>query len=222
MGYDMAKLKKTNKYYFSVEGETEQWYLKWLQNLINATPDAKCNVSFNCPIQKNPLKYAKSIVITGKTEIYHISDYESDDEVHTREFRETMDKMKQAQNIGKQIKYKFGYTNFTFDLWIVLHKSNCNSSLSHRRLYLKHINRAFGETFENMNAYKHEHNFKRILNQLNLSNIKDAIDRAKQIMKTNEENGYKLQEYKGYRYYRENPSLAVWEVIEKILLECGL
>ena len=27
-------MKKTKKYYFSVEGETEQSYLKWLQNTI--------------------------------------------------------------------------------------------------------------------------------------------------------------------------------------------
>ena len=30
----MAKRKPTNKYYFSVVGETEQWYLKWLQDRL--------------------------------------------------------------------------------------------------------------------------------------------------------------------------------------------
>jgi hypothetical protein len=151
----MAKLKQTKKYYFSVEGETEQWYLKWLQNLINATPESEFKVSFDCPVQKNPLKRAKSIVVTGKTDIYHISDYESDDEIHAREFRETMDNMKLANELGKQINYKFGYTNLTFDLWIVLHNSICNGSLAHRRLYLQHINRAYNENFENMDDLKH-------------------------------------------------------------------
>ena len=32
-------MKKTKKYYFSVEGETERQYLKWLQNTINNIPD---------------------------------------------------------------------------------------------------------------------------------------------------------------------------------------
>lgn len=63
----MAKLKSTKKYYFSVEGETEQWYLKWLQNKINETPEAAFKVFLDCPIQKNPLKQAKSLVVTGKT-----------------------------------------------------------------------------------------------------------------------------------------------------------
>ena len=51
----MAKMKSTKKYYFSVEGETEQWYLKWLQDRINETEEAKIKVSFDCPVQKNPL-----------------------------------------------------------------------------------------------------------------------------------------------------------------------
>ena len=52
----MAKRKPTNKYYFSVEGETEQWYLKWLQDAINNTEEASCKVSIDCPVRKNPLK----------------------------------------------------------------------------------------------------------------------------------------------------------------------
>ncbi len=218
----MAKLKQNKKFYFSVEGETEQWYLKWLQNLINGTQESKYKVAFDCPVQKNPLKRAKSIVVTGKTDIYHISDYESDEEIHVREFRETMDNMKEAANLGKQINYKFGYTNLTFDLWIVLHKADCNGSLTHRRLYLAPINRAYNENFENMDEYKCENNFKRVLAQLTLSDVKNAIERAKMIMQRNKGNDYILHEYKGYRYYRENPSLAIWEVIEKVLVECEL
>lgn len=41
-------------------------------------------------------------------------------------------------------------------------------------------------------------------------------------MKRNQNNGYRLLEYKGYKYYKENPALAVWEAIEKILKECEL
>ncbi|WP_244834431.1 hypothetical protein [Clostridium sp. BJN0001] len=45
---------------------------------------------------------------------------------------------------------------------------------------------------------------------------------AKRIMQNNEKNGYTLKQYKGYKYYKENPSLAIWEVIEKILKDCSL
>ena len=53
--------KETNKYYFSVEGETEQWYLQWLQKQINNHPDSKLKVQFDIKVEKNPLKYAKKI-----------------------------------------------------------------------------------------------------------------------------------------------------------------
>ena len=36
--------KENRTYYFSVEGATEKWYLDWLQNMINADPDAKYTV----------------------------------------------------------------------------------------------------------------------------------------------------------------------------------
>lgn len=70
------------------------------------------------------------------------------------------------------------------------------------------MNSAFDEHFENMDEYKHEINFKRCLNKLQLSNVIDAVNRAKTIMQRNQDSGYVLQQYKGYRYYKENPSLA--------------
>lgn len=218
----MAKRKSTKKYYFSVEGETEQWYLKWLQDRINEKQEAVYKVSLDCPVQKNPLKRAKSLVVTGKTEVWHISDYESDEPIHVKQFTETMDNMKEAKSLGKQISYQFGYSNLTFDLWIVLHMVDCNGSISHRRNYLTPLNRAYDEHFESMDEYKHETNFKRCLGKLQLSSVIDAVNRAKIIMENNQKNGYTLQQYKGYKYYKENPSLAIWEVIEKILKDCAL
>ena len=51
--------KETKKYYFSVEGETEKWYLDWLQKTINAFPDSKYNVKLDAKIQKDPLARVK-------------------------------------------------------------------------------------------------------------------------------------------------------------------
>ena len=93
----MAKRKPTNKYYFSVEGETEQWYLKWLQDTINNTEKATCKVSIDCPVRKNPLKHAKSLTVTRKIEIYHFFDYESDESLHVKGFQEALDNMKKAE-----------------------------------------------------------------------------------------------------------------------------
>ena len=218
----MIKRKTIKKYFFTVEGETEKWYLKWLSDRINECDEASSKVSFDIQVQKDPLKRAKSLAVTGKTEIWHLSDYESDESIHVKEFKDTMDNMKKASKLGKQISYKFGYTNLTFDLWIILHKTDCNGSQVHRKNYINTLNRAYGEMFQNMDEYKHEDNFKRCLGQLSLDNVREAIYRASEIMKRNRENGYRLCEYKGYKYYKENPSLAVHEIIGKILEECTL
>ena len=218
----MANRKKTKKYYFSLEGETEKWYFEWLQSIINNSEKSVYKVSFGAKIQKDPLKYAKSLVVTGKTEIYHISDYESDEEIHVNQFMETMDRMKKAMGLGKQITYKLGYSNLTFDLWMVLHKIDCNGSITHRDHYITFINRAYGEHFESMKEYKHEDSFKRCLKQLGLQDVMDAVGRAQKIMGQNEIRGYGLCRYKGFQYYRENPSLEIWRAVEKILVDCGL
>ncbi len=73
-----------------------------------------------------------------------------------------------------------------------------------------------------MDEFKHENNFKRCLQKMNLSNVIQAVMRTKQIMQNNQENGYVLYKYKGVAYYKENPSLAVWEPIKKILKDCKL
>lgn len=218
----MSNMKATKKYYFSVEGETEKFYLDWLQDKINGEPKSKFKVSIDSKIQKNPLKRAKSINVLSAIEITHVYDYESNEEVHTKQFHETLDLLKETSKLGKQIKYKVGYSNFTFELWMVLHKTNCNGSLTHRRQYLEFINRAYNENFPSLGQYKSEANFKRVLGKLSLNEVKKAVERSKDIMIRNADNGLVLQQYKGYEYYRENPSLLIWESIVKILRDCDL
>ncbi len=218
----MAKLKQTNKYYFTVEGETEYWYFKWLEKKINDVPESLYKVSFDCKIQKNPIKRVKSLVATNKTTITHIFDFESNEKVHEEQLENTLASMKKAQNLGKQIIYDMGYSSFTFELWIILHKLNFFSQLNHRKQYLKPINKAFSEKFSNLDEYKHEYNFKKILSKLDLDDVKKAIERSKEIKKSNIEKGLTLHNYMGYSYFKENPSLNIWEIIEKIFADCGI
>ena len=130
--------------------------------------------------------------------------------------------MRKSELLGKQIKYQLGYSNFTFELWMVLHKMDCNGSLMHRRHYLVPINRAYNEDFNSLDQYKQEANFRRILGKITLAEVKEAIIRGKSIMQRNVENDCTLHQYKGYKYYKENPALLIWEAIEKILKDCEI
>ncbi len=214
--------KENITYYFSVEGETEKWYLDWLQSCINASADAKYTVKLDSKIQKDPLARAKGMTILRKTEITHVFDRESEEPIHTKQFISTLDRMKAAQRLGKDIQYTLGYSNFTFELWIILHKANCNGAKGQRRQYLTPLNTAFHECFQSLDEYKHEANFQRILGQLSLDDVKEAVRRSEQIMKYNGEMGFAQQNYKGYSFYTVNPSLSIWESVKKILHDCGL
>jgi len=137
-------VRKINRiFYFSVEGQTERQYLQWLQKTINADSSAQCKVKLEAKVEKNPVSYVKQLTSLERTTVTHVFDYESNDAEHQLQFRNTLDQMRKASQLGKSVKYKLGYSNYTFELWIILHKSNCNTPLSHRRQYLQAINRAY-------------------------------------------------------------------------------
>ena len=54
------------------------------------------------------------------------------------------------------------------------------------------------------------------MNKLDLESVRDAIGRAEAIMDNREKDGCTLLEYKGFMYYKENPSLEVWKAIKII------
>lgn len=217
----MTARKLTKTFYFTVEGETEKWYLDWLQKQINSNPDANYKVFIDSKIERNPLKRVKSMSNISKVEITHLFDFESNSASHGTQFIRTLDLLKEASKL-KQIKYRSGYSNLTFELWMVLHKQNCSGSLEHRRNYLRLINRAFDENFENLDQYKQKDNFNKVLERISLSDVISAIRRSKLIMQLNQENGFVLKQYKGYEYYEENPSLMIWVAIKEIVTDCGL
>lgn len=221
----MSKRKITQKYYFTVEGETEKWYIEWLEKTINSLEQSAIKVSFNCKVEKNPYKYTKMLTNTNIKKsmvVYHLADYESDEEIHVKQFKNIIDNMKKSENLKKNIDYFLGYTNLTFDLWIILHKMSCNTFQSHRKNYLGYINKAFNENFENMDQFKHQKAFERILKKITIDDVKYAIKQGKKIMEYNKSQGFKLIEYKGYTYYKENPSLEIYKIFEKILKDCNI
>ena len=122
------------KYTFTVEGETEQWYLLWLMEQINHFEEREFNVTFDVKVQQSPKKYYKGITKKSTPNISHICDVESNETVHIEKFKSILSEMKEAKD-QKGIKYDLGYSNYTFELWMVLHKRNCNGPLTDRTQY---------------------------------------------------------------------------------------
>lgn len=105
---------------------------------------------------------------------------------------------------------------------MILHKIDCFGIVNDCRQYLKHINNAFGCNYNGLSEYKHKDEFQRILKLLTLDDVKKAINRSQKIMLKNENSGYTLQSYKGFTYYKENPSLSIWKAVQEILGDCVL
>lgn len=211
----------TKKFVFTVEGETEKWYLEWLREQVNQCENRKYNVAVDAKVQQSPKKFYKNANAKATPEVYHICDVESNEPVHVEKFQNILSEMKEAK-MQKRITYRLGYSNFAFELWIVLHRRTCNVMLAHRRQYLEHINRAFGESFENLDQYKHENEFKRCLAKLSLADVRKAIERADVIMANNEKDKKTLLQFKGYTYYRDNPALSIHDAVKMMFEECGI
>jgi len=172
-------------------------------------------------VQQSPRKFYKGLNAKTTPQAIHICDVESNEQVHVDKFKNILSEMREAK-AQKKISYVLGYSNFTFELWMVLHKRACNGSLSHRKQYLVPICDAFGEEFENLDHYKREDAFVRCLKKLTLENVRAAVQRAETITSLNEKAGKALAQYKGYSYYRDNPALSMHIVVKTILDECGV
>lgn len=206
--------KECRKYYFSVEGDTEKWYLDWLEDQINRNEKAKYSVKLISKITKNPNKMVKQTTILGDLEIVHVFDFEESQ--NETAFKNTLSAMKSAAKMKKKVKYRLGYSNYTFDLWILLHKSCLMGRKSHRSNYLSDINRCYKTEFESMAEYKEEAKFKRLLNCLTLEDVVSAISNAERIEQQNLRDFQKIN-HCGYEYFRENPSLSIHKYIKDIL-----
>jgi len=219
----MAKRKTTRKYYFSVEGETEKWYLNWLQKTINDTRNAKARVSFSIKVEKNPCAFVKSLSSLQKTtELVHVVDVEGSDISSRKTFSGILGNLSKAMDIKSGIRYSLGYCNLSFELWIILHKTDCFGTFSSKDAYLPFINREYKTHFSGMRDYKKEGNFSRVLNKLELEDVISAIDRAHSIQSNKDRDGLRPLQAHGFEYYQDAPSLSLDQYIEQILKDCGL
>lgn len=218
----MANRKMNFRYYFTVEGETEKWYLEWIRDLINADPKATCRIACAPKVQKNPLKWAKAHTnLERSAKVFHVFDFEDEEKVHADSFKTTLSNMKKASSLGRGFKYVNAYSNLTFELWIVLHKGNC-PICAYRTQYLKPINDLYEEKFESLDEYKHESNFKRILSKLSIDDVIAAVERAEALSQRAEKNNLRKMQHCGYEYYLDNPVTDLWIPVKEMLVSSGL
>ena len=138
----------------SAEGETEKWYFEHLTKLVNESSDSIYKLKMKPKVKKSPKSFTKTFpALYGKINAFHICDYESNEDLHVRQFQDILTELK-VSNKMKKVNYKLGYSNFSFELWMILHKKQQKGALPHRKNYLNSINDAYDENFQFLADYK--------------------------------------------------------------------
>ena len=218
--------KESRLIYMSVEGvNCERLYFEHLKKLINSSGKNKYNLALT-PKVVAPLDFAKRNSYKPKDKailFMHIQDIEDyNDEVQRRKFLSLIDDMRKAETIF-DIKYQLGYSNYTFELWMLLHVTDMNYSVQDRYAYLAPIKQHFHKQYRSLDDFKREEEFQSILDTyVTLESVKTAVERANRIVASNGEQGKTCDDYRGIRFYHDNPDLSIHEVVLKIFEICGM
>ena len=222
--------KESRSFYMSVEGiNCERLYFLHLSKLINKSGNNKYNLKVK-PKVESPMSYAKknaarlSDSSKGKKlpyiHIQDIEDYYSDNQ--KKKFFGIIDEMREAEKTFG-ISYTLGYSNYTFELWMLLHVADMSYAVQNRYAYLDPINKWFNKHYTKIDEFKAEEEFCSILDEyVTIESVKQAVERAERIVRMNLEEDKKCENYRGVYFYHDNPDLSVHNVVQLIFEVCGV
>lgn len=220
--------KESRQFNISVEGiNCEKMYFEYLARLINTSNRSTYNLKVE-PRKMSPLEYAKRNAHKpvdkrkGKKIPYiHVQDVEDYyDDFQRTKFYGMINEIRTAQDkFG--ICYKLEYSNYTFELWMLLHVADMVQAVQDRHPYLASVNRWFQRNYRSIDEFKSHDEFQRILDEfVTLDSIKQAISRAEKIVQNNDREKKVKENYKGFTFYRDNPDISVHEVVQMIFDVC--
>lgn len=177
----------------------------------------------------SPLEYAKRNAHkpvdkrkgNKKIPYIHVQDVEDYyDDFQRTKFYGMINEMRTAEDkFG--ICYKLGYSNYTFELWMLLHVADMVQAVQDRHSYLAPVNRRFHRNYKSIEEFKSHDEFQRILDEfVTLDSRKQAISRAEKIVQNNNREKKIKENYKGFTFYRDNPDISVHEVVQMVFDVC--
>ena len=220
---------ESRQFHMSVEGANcERLYFEHLAKLINCSGQNKYNLKIS-PKAMSPLQYAKRTAYKpvdkqrgGRNLPYiHIQDIEDYYDTEQRQkFYRIIDEMRTAERTFG-ISYCLGYSNYTFELWMLLHVTDMTASAANRGAYLRSINQYFNRKYSSLDEFKNAAAFQRLLDEfITLDTVFDAVRRAERIVDSNVRQNKKKISYHGVAFYPDNPDVTVHEVVRMIFDVC--
>ena len=216
---------ESRQFNMSVEGvNCERLYFKHLAKLINGSGRNQYNLKIS-PKAMTPFQYAKRNAYkpVEKLPYIHIQDIEDYyDDAKRKKSYGVIDEMRKAESTFG-ISYRLGYSNYTFELWMLLHVADMNYGVASRVAYLKPVNQYFHRNYKSLDDFKTEAEFQGILNEfITLDAVLLAVSRAERIVKSNTAQEKIKETYRKVAFYRDNPDVTVHEVVKLIFDTCGV
>ncbi len=135
------------------------------------------------------------------------------------EFRRNLTICEQLQRKSRRGKGKnvyHAYSNVNIDLWFILHKEDFNRPVTSNDAYIADVRRIYGLGRES--DIKEKANLEKILKQITLEDVKQAIRRAEQIRDSKlESDRFMVGSFTCY----ENPDFSLHEFLKIVLFDCG-
>ncbi len=110
------------------------------------------------------------------------------------------------------------YSNLNFDLWLVLHKKQYRRTVQNNKAYIDEIRNLYN--LSNNTNIKAKGNIQKILDKIELIDVKRAIENAKEIMKEKMEED-KIYVKRNFSYYT-NPSMSINEFFKELFEDIGI
>ena len=110
------------------------------------------------------------------------------------------------------------YSNLNFDLWLVLHKKQYRRTVQNNNAYIDEIRNSYN--LPNNTNIKAKGNIQKILDKIELIDVKRAIENAEEIMKEKMEED-KIYVKRNFSYY-PNPSMSINEFFKELFEDIGL
>ncbi len=194
------------------DGQQETMYLDHVAKLIKKFPQklVKFNTFIDSPhrLEKRYEEYDSAAVF--------------DFDFNEVEFKRNIEVCDKLNKELKPTKRKSGrhiyhaYSSVNFDLWLILHKEDFNRSVARNDAYIQDVRRIYG--LKSTDNIKSEEIIKKILSQITLNDVKDAISRAEHLRKSKvKADGTKVRNTVVY----SNPDFSIHEFLKAVLKDSG-
>ncbi|EOS22755.1 hypothetical protein C806_03368 [Lachnospiraceae bacterium 3-1] len=194
------------------EGENqEKMYFEKIQSIVNSMEERVYDLLFDfaepfggdpkCVVERVT---AKSI---GKLHKMAVFDYDGKKE-----------KYEEAIDLAVENQVVLGYTNYCFDLWLILHKENYFNKVNNQDDYGRKLRRIYG--LERGVNIKKKDKVQVILSQIEIEDIQAAIVRAELIAVKNLEK--EANKTPKENEYHDNPDTQMHNLLKSIFQKVGV